>query len=224
MGLENSGSSTPPGDGAPPPERDGVGNEDDSGPGSVTRLVNRLAAGELASQDAVFPVVYDELRRIAAGKLRPGAPGERNGQLRPTELVHEAFVKLFGHRPGAWENRAHFYGSAARAMQQVLIDAARSGKPRGGRVESLADPDGIGGEPAAEDESSAVDVLTLSGALQDLEKLDPGLAELARLRLFAGLSVDAAAEALECSARTARRDWSVAKAWLMRRMRDRAGG
>jgi RNA polymerase sigma factor (TIGR02999 family) len=182
----------------------------------LTQLLNAWSLGDLSARERLFPLVYDQLRRMAAQKLR----AERLGHtLQPTALVHEAFLRLADNRM-AWKDRRHFYAVAAEAMRRVLIDHARAKR----RLKR-----GAGVEPLALDETIALSfslndqVIELSHALDDLRLLDARQAEVVDLRFFAGLSVEEAALALAVSPATIKREWSVARAWLHHRMRSGNG-
>jgi len=176
-------------------------------------LVERASRGERPALEALMPMVYDELRRLAAHYLR----GERPGQtLQPTALVHEAYLRLLKDRPDRWQNRAHFSAIAAHAMRQILIDRARArdalkrggGQPRVTFDESLPvqAPDG------------SVDLLALDGALERLAALDPAQARIVELRFFGGLTIEETAEAMGSSPATVKRHWALARAWLLKEM------
>ncbi|MEK6702597.1 MAG: ECF-type sigma factor [Planctomycetota bacterium] len=196
--------------------------------GAITRLVNKLGAGELLSHDDLFPVVYAELRGMAQHRLQ-----RESGAVPATELVHQVYVKLFGGLNGnaksvRWECRAHFFGAAARAMEQLLIDSARRRRTRRELKDAPAqsgdasgfDLDALTGELQGGDMTGKVDVLTLAEALRELAAQDAALAELVRLRVYLGQPIDVVATTLNISARTVSRDWALARAWLLRRMRD----
>lgn len=160
-----------------------------------------------------MPVVYAELRRLAAHYLR----GERPGQtLQPTALVHEAYLRLRKDRPDRWQNRAHFCAIAAHAMRQILIERARArgalkrggGQPRVTFDESL---------PAAAPDA-AIDLVALDAALDRLAALDAAQARIVELRFFGGLSIEETADALEISPATVKRHWAVARAWLLKEL------
>ncbi len=173
----------------------------------VTQLLQRLRAGDAAARERLFPLVYEELRRVARRALRR----ERvDHTLRPTELVHEAFLKL-GSADGPWQDRAHFLGVAARAMRQILVDHARrrlAGKRGGGVVATtLEDVRADSGLPPE-------DLLALDAALDRLERQDPRLRALVEYRFFGGLTDKEISELLEISERTVNRDWARARAWL----------
>lgn len=184
-----------------------------SSPGTVTRAVNALAAGQApTTSEPHVERIYNELKSLAASRLRrdPGAP------LQPTELVHEAVLKLFREGQKPWESRAHFFGSAARAMQQLLIDEARR---RPLHPEPLGDRAGM--VPGA---LRARDPGALTRAIDELHAHDARLAEIVRLRVFAGLSAQQTAELLDISPRTLSRHWSFACAWLVRHLSDAESG
>jgi RNA polymerase sigma factor (TIGR02999 family) len=174
----------------------------------VTGLLDDWSRGDRRALDALLPVVYAELRRIAARQLRH----ERDGHtLQPTALVNEAYLRLVEQRRVNWESRAHFFGVAAQVMRRVLVDHAR----RQGAKKRNAGAQRVPLEEAVE--TAAVDqipVLLLDHALGRLEKLDPGLARMVELRAFGGLTIDEAAHVLNMSPTTAKRDWRTAKAWL----------
>jgi RNA polymerase sigma factor (TIGR02999 family) len=172
-------------------------------------LVDRATKGDRPALETLMPLVYGELRRLAAHYLR----GERPGQtLQPTALVHEAYLKLLKDRPERWQNRAHFCAIAAHAMRQILIERARArdalkrggGQPRVTFDESL---------PAASAEQP-IDVIALDAALDRLAELDPEQARIVELRFFGGLSIEEAAEAMGISPATLKRHWALARAWL----------
>ena len=166
--------------------------------------------------DELLPLVYDELRRLAAARL---ARESRDYTLQPTALVHEAWIRLGADHQPAWQNRAHFFAAAAEAMRRILIDAARRRHAvrHGGGLERV-DADDAAQEivaPAQDDE-----LLAVHEALDRLAAEDPRKAELVKLRYFAGLTLEEAAEALDVSVPTAKRDWAYARAWLFADIRD----
>jgi RNA polymerase sigma factor (TIGR02999 family) len=162
--------------------------------------------------DALLPLVYQELRRLAASYLRREKPGQT---LQPTALVHEAYMRLMKDRPDRWQNRAHFCAIAAHSMRQILIERARArgAAKRGGARPRVTLEEGL---VAGEDRS--IDLLALDEALQRLAQLDPEQARLVELRFFGGLTVEETAEAMHISPATVKRHWTVAKAWLSREL------
>jgi RNA polymerase sigma factor (TIGR02999 family) len=184
-------------------------NQGQTGSSEVTRLLGAIASGQAVS-DQLFPLVYDELRRLAASRLAKDAPGQT---LQPTALVHEAYLRLVGG-DGAevkWQNHAHFFGAAALAMKRILIERARRRALAREAREYVTELDS-GEDP------EAVDLIALDEALTRLGAQDERLAELVNLRFFAGLTVEQTAEVMGASSRTVKRDWSFARAWLHREL------
>lgn len=182
-------------------------------PGEVTALLIAWRGGDAAALERLMPLVYAELRRLAAQRLR----GERNAPtLQPTVLVHEAFLRLVDRR-SPWQNRAHFFAVAARTMRRVAVDHARSRlrQKRGGGALRV---DLTGVAEAAAVEPPSVDVLALDEALDRLEARDPQQARVVELRFFTGLSEEETAEALGISRSTVQRDWHFARLWLLREL------
>jgi RNA polymerase sigma factor (TIGR02999 family) len=171
-------------------------------------LLADWSRGDRRAFEALLPMVYAELRRIAARQLRR----ERDGHtLQPTALVHEAYLRLVAQHSVDWHGRAHFYGVAAQVMRRILVDHARrqAATKRGNGAQRVSI------EEAAETAAvTQIPVLRLDHALGRLEKLDPGLARIVELRAFGGLTIDEAAHVLNVSPTTAKRDWRTAKAWL----------
>ena len=181
-------------------------------PGEVTALLRAWSEGDPGASNKLLPLVYRELRRLAAAQMRR----ERSDHtLQPTALVHEAYLKLV-HQHLAWKDRGHFFGVAARAMREVLVDYARrkGAKKRAGAV---AVPIGTA-EPAVAPRS--FDLLALDQALHRLAGLDERQARLVELRVFAGLTTDETAKVMDCSAATVSRDFRHAEAWLRREIRN----
>jgi RNA polymerase sigma factor (TIGR02999 family) len=175
----------------------------------VTRLIDAAAAGDPTAAAELLPLVYDELRRLAAARMAAEKPGQT---LQATALVHEAYVRLVGSAdPPKWNGRGHFFAAAAEAMRRILINRARDGQrlKRGGGRTRL-DLDGL----AAVDDASDDDLLALDEALERLARESPSGAELVKLRFFSGLTQREAAAALGLPRRTADRHWAYAKAWL----------
>jgi RNA polymerase sigma factor (TIGR02999 family) len=178
-------------------------------PGPVTRLVEAAARGEAGAAEELLPLVYDELRRLAAARLAREAPGQT---LQPTALVHEAYLRLIGPGDGKpWDDRGHFFAAAAEAMRRILVDAAR----RKSRTKHGGDLRRVDGDQVDQAIAPPVtDLLALDEALEKLAATDRVSADLVKLRYFAGLSLAAAAAALGLPARTAGRRWAYARAWL----------
>jgi len=176
----------------------------------LTALLRAHAAGEADALERLLPRVYDELRRIARGRLRHERPDHT---LAPTELVHEAFLKLMPLDRVDWQNRLHFFAIASRAMRNVLIDHAvrRGTAKRGGDRKPVPLED----VPPVE-ERTVEHLLALSGALERLGRLNERQAQVVECRFFGGLSLDETAQALGISPATVSRDWTVARAWLRR--------
>jgi RNA polymerase sigma factor (TIGR02999 family) len=185
----------------------------------VTRILDAIEGGDPHAAGRLLPLVYDELRLLAAQKLAREAPGQT---LQATALVHEAFLRLVGVEGAArWENRRHFFGAAAEAMRRILIENARrrkAAKHGGGRARVPLDAADLATE-ADPDE-----LLDLDDALAALAAEDPDAAALVRLRLFAGLSVEGAAEVLGISRAGAYQQWTYARAWLNARLRAEGPG
>ena len=164
--------------------------------------------------DALLPVVYEELRRLAAAYLRRERPGQT---LQPTALVHEAYLRLMKDRPGRWQNRAHFCAIAAHSMRQILIERARA---RGALKRGGAQPRVTLDESIVAGESRSIDLVALDSALERLEQLDAEQARLVELRFFGGLTIEETAEAMGISPATVKRHWTVARAWLARELAE----
>ena len=180
----------------------------------VTQLLKRWRQGSRDAESALMERVQGELRRLAAGYLRH----ERNGRtLQPTAVVNEAYIRLLPQRGVSWENRAHFFGIAAKMMRRVLVDHARR-KRAIKRDAGPGEPVSISGVPSPAREADPIDVLALNTALSDLAELDPRQAEVVEMRFFAGLTVEEIAEVLEISPATVKREWATAKLWLRRQM------
>ena len=182
--------------------------------GDVTRLLAALGSGDSAAFDQLFPLVYEELRRIAHRQLR----GERTGHtLGTTDLVHEAYFALVGINQIGWSGRAHFLAVAARAMRRILINyaTARNAQKRGGgaREQTTLDVDGLPAVMADEQ------ILALDDALKRLEVRNDRYGRVVECRFFAGMSIEETAEALRISPATVKRDWLLARAWLQRELR-----
>ena len=180
----------------------------------VVALLSEIQAGDSNAAAALLPLVYDELRQLAAARLAQEKPGQT---IQPTALVHEAYLRLVGStRPDGWDGRGHFFAAAAEAMRRILVEAARrKGRlKRGGGMTRLT-PDEME-LPAPELHE---DVLALDEALDRLASADRQAAELVRLRYFAGLALPEVARAMAISPRTADRLWAYARAWLHQELR-----
>jgi len=187
---------------SPPRQR-----EPDIPPDGVTGMLLAWRAGEPGALDALLPVVYAELHRQAQRALRREAPGHT---LQPTALVNEAYLRLVDQSRVSWQNRAQFFGVAARCMRRILVAAKRGGP--GVRVEP-------GDADAAIDEPASL-VAAVHEALERLAVLDPEQARLVELRYFGGLTIEETAEVLGISPATVKREWVVARAWLRRELSD----
>jgi RNA polymerase sigma factor (TIGR02999 family) len=179
----------------------------------VTRLLSDLAEGDPQAAGRLLPLVYDELRKLAAARMADEAPGNT---LNPTALVHEAYLRLVGPDDAArWDSRGHFFAAAAEAMRRILVEAARrKRRTRHGGGRQRIDLEAA--QPAAPD--PRLDLLALDAALTKLAAEDPQAAKLVELRHFTGLSVAEAAQSLGISPRTADRIWAFARAWLHREL------
>jgi RNA polymerase sigma factor (TIGR02999 family) len=184
------------------------------GQSDVTKLLNAARAGARDAEAEVFDLLYRELKRLAASYLRKERPEHT---LQPTALVHEAYLRLLREQM-PWANRGHFFGLAARAMRQILVEHARKidTETRGRGYQKLS-LDELFVEPAAR----TPPLLEVDEALTRLAALDPRQARIVELRVFAGLSIEETAEALGLGPRTINRDWKIAKAWLRRELRHR---
>jgi RNA polymerase sigma factor (TIGR02999 family) len=181
----------------------------------VTLLLARWRDGSAEAEAQLMERVQGELRRVAAAYLRREPPG---GTLQPTAVVNEAYLRLIPQRKVSWENRAHFFGIAARMMRRVLVDHARK-KRAAKRAAGAGDPVSVSAVAAPSNEADIVDVLALHDALAGLANLDHRQAQIVELRYFAGLTVEEVAEILDISPATVKREWATAKMWLRRRMR-----
>ena len=173
---------------------------------NVTKMLIAWGQGDEAARDALIPLVYDQLRRIARNRLR----GERAGHtLQTSELINEAYLKLV-EQSVSWQSRAHFFGIAARLMRQVLVDYARARQrlKRGGDRQQIS-------LTAVEDAQEQVaDLLTLNGALETLAKVDLQRSQIVELRFFGGLTIEETAQVMSISTPTVERGWRAARAWL----------
>jgi RNA polymerase sigma-70 factor (ECF subfamily) len=178
----------------------------------VSRLLTEWANGNQQALDDLTPLVYRELRQLAAGYLRKERPDHT---LQPTALVHEAYLRLVDQKNPSWEGRSHFFGVAARLMRQILVDHARRRQAgrRAGRKVSLE-------EAVSFQPERSRDLVALDSGLKALEGLDPRKCKAVELRYFGGLSMDEIAQTLEVSAVTVRRDLRMAEAWLLQEMQS----
>jgi RNA polymerase sigma factor (TIGR02999 family) len=176
----------------------------------VTRILEAIQAGESKAAEELLPLVYDELRRLAAHKMAHEAPGQT---LQPTALVHEAWLRLSHQSRSAWKNREHFYAIAAEVMRRILVDRARRRRSRkhGGDLERV-DLDAVDLPFVGSDDL----VLQVHEALERLTAEDPEKAEVVKLRFFVGLEHAEIATLLDVSEKTVQRHWTFAKAWLAR--------
>ncbi|MBX7174090.1 MAG: sigma-70 family RNA polymerase sigma factor [Pyrinomonadaceae bacterium] len=181
---------------------------------NVTVLLEKINNGDDSAPEKLLPVVYDELRKLAAGYLKNERPGHT---LQATALVHEAYIRLVDWERVSWQNRAHFFAVAAQVMRNILVDHARRKRSEihGGNLQKLALDEAI-----SFSQSQEVDLVDLDDALQDLEKLDERQAKIVELRFFAGLTIEETAHAIGVSTMTISREWNFAKAWLYRRLNN----
>jgi RNA polymerase sigma factor (TIGR02999 family) len=179
----------------------------------VTQILGKIESGNPQAAEQLLPLVYEELRKLAAAKMAQEKPGQT---LQATALVHEAYIRLVDQAvPQRWESRRHFFAAAAEAMRRILVDRARhKNSLRAGREFERVELSEI--EPAYEEPQ--VDLIALNAALEKLELCHPRKAELVKLRFFAGLTKHQAAEALGVNASTADLDWAYAKCWLRAEM------
>ena len=175
----------------------------------VTRILTAIDQGDAQAAEQLLPLVYDELRRLAAQKLSNEKPGQT---LQATALVHEAYVRLVGSEDQRWDGRGHFFASAAEAMRRILVENARRKRQAkyGGGPTHKVPLDHV--QPTVLERGE--DLLDLDEAIRRLEEVDRKKAELVKLRYFAGLTIPQAAAALSVSVTTANRYWSYARAWL----------
>ena len=182
-------------------------------PENVTQLLVKWGDGDHKALDALMPLVYSELRRLAANYLRRE---RQNHTLQPTALVNEAYLKLVDQRSPHWQNRAQFYGVAAQLMRRILVDHARhhQAAKRGGSDQqrlSITSAGDLGEKPD-------FDLLALHEALEELKAFDPQQERIVELRFFGGLSIEETAEVMSIGHATVERDWKMARAWLRRKL------
>jgi RNA polymerase sigma factor (TIGR02999 family) len=184
--------------------------------GDITLILQRVQRGEESSADRLLPIVYEELRRLAAARMANEPAGHT---LQPTALVHEAWLRLGGDAQPDWQNRAQFFSAAAEAMRRILIDNARrrfAQRRRGHHVHVDIDIDAVASAPNADDSR----ILAVSEAIERFAAAAPEKAELVKLRYFVGLTHEEAAQALGIAEPTARRWWAFARAWLLKELRS----
>jgi RNA polymerase sigma factor (TIGR02999 family) len=182
----------------------------------VTQILSQIQAGDPSAAEQLLPLVYEELRKLAAAKLAQEKPGQT---LQATALVHEAYLRLVGDgNVPRWDNHRHFFGAAAEAMRRILVESARRRQSlkRGGDRQRIDLDEGL---PIAQP-PRADDLLALDEALTRLAELDPVRAELVKLRFFGGLSIPEASATLGVSRATAERHWTFAKTWLYCELRS----
>jgi RNA polymerase sigma factor (TIGR02999 family) len=182
----------------------------------VTRILHAIERGDARATDELLPLVYEELRVLAARKLSHEPPGQT---LQATALVHEAYLRLVGERNQNWTGHAHFFRAAAEAMRRILIDRARrrNSDKRGGHRQRVELEEALAESHEA---GCPEDLIALDEALTKLTAEDPVKAEVVKLRYFAGLTVEQTAEVLGISATTAKLHWAYARAWLLREIGD----
>ncbi len=181
-------------------------------PGEITKLLDSWQRGDQAAREALIPLVYNELRRLARHRLWNQRPDHT---LQSAALVNEAYLRLVQHKPPEWQNRAHFYGVAAQMMRNILVDYARNrlAAKRGGEAERLTLKTDL--LPARQEE---VDLVALDEALNKLASLDQRQSRVIELRFFGGLSIEETAAVMGLSPATVKREWVTARAWLQREL------
>jgi RNA polymerase sigma factor (TIGR02999 family) len=188
----------------------------EASPSEASQLLAAYRAGDRGALDRLFPLVYGELKALAARRMRRE---RREHTLQTTALVHEAYLRIAGARGDGWSGRAHFFGAAAEAMRRILVERARArGRLKRGGDRRRLDLDrlDLAGEEGADD------VLAVDEAVSKLAREDPRAAEVVRLRFFAGLDVPEIAAVLGVAARTVKREWVFARAWLLRELGEDA--
>ena len=181
----------------------------------VTQILSKIEQGDSAAAAQLLPLVYGELRKLAAAKLAHEQPGQT---LQATALVHEAYLRLVGGGEAQqnWDSRGHFFGAAAEAMRRILVEQARRKRSlKGGGEHNRVEMSDV----AAEMTSDSTDLVELDSALKKFEEVHPRKAQLVKLRFFGGLTIDRAADALGVATSTADADWAFAKGWLKVEMR-----
>jgi RNA polymerase sigma factor (TIGR02999 family) len=180
----------------------------------VTRLLAEISGGNRQAESELIPLVYNELRRIAANLMRQERP---NHTLQPTAVVHEAYLRLIRQQAVSWQSKAHFLAVAATLMRRILLDYARARgrQKRGDKVPRLP----LEQEHLVFSENKSEELIALDRALSRLAEVDPRQSQVVELRYFGGLTVEETAAALGISPKTVKREWSVARAWLRREIR-----
>lgn len=190
----------------------------DASANAVTDLLVRWNEGDLASRDALMPLVYDELRRIA----RKNLSGQRSDHtLQATALVHEAYLRLVNRKAVNWQGRAHFFALSAQMMRQILVDHARmrnASKRGGGSITLVLD------EEVGFSKGNSLDLIELDNAMKRLAALDGRQCQIVELRFFGGLSIEEAARVVDISPATAKREWATARVWLHHAMESGVEG
>ena len=186
---------------------------------NVTRILNAIEQGDGKATEELLPLVYEELRLLAAQKLSHERPGHT---LQATALVHEAYIRLVGDEPTSWNTRGHFFAAAAEAMRRILVENARRKQrvKHGGGLERI---DLDAASPLESEERTADDLIALDEALAKFSKTDQLKANLVKLRYFAGLTIEQAAQALNISHATAERHWDYARTWLFTEIKHKQG-
>jgi RNA polymerase sigma factor (TIGR02999 family) len=182
----------------------------------VTQIMSRIESGDPTAAEQLFPLVYDELRKLAAARIAQERPGQT---LQPTALVHEAYLRLTGgEKEAEWENRRHFFAAAAEAMRRILVERARRRATvrHGGELRRLELSDDM-----IIDDQRTAKLLALDEALAELERHDAQAAQVVKLRYFVGLSHQEAADAMNITRRVADRLWLVARAWLFKQLDEK---
>ncbi len=184
----------------------------------LTQILGKIREGDEDAAERLLPLIYNELRRLARGKMGKEKPGQT---LQATALVHEAYLRLVGDSSTQFENRAHFFAAAAEAMRRILIERARRRnrwKRGGGWQRQPLEGIELANDPSPE----PVDLIALDEALKELESYDSRMGQIVKLRYFAGLSVEETAKVLDINVRTVKRDWADAKIWLKAQMNPEA--
>jgi RNA polymerase sigma factor (TIGR02999 family) len=181
----------------------------------VTHILSAIAHGDARAAEQLLPLVYDELRKLAAQKLAQEKPGQT---LQATDLVHEAYLRLVGDQDPGWNGRGHFFAAAAEAMRRILVESSRRKK----RIKHGGGRNRIDWEAAASPvEDPSEDLIALDEALSKLAAEDPAKAELVKLRFFAGLTMPEIAQVMKISLATVERHWTYARTWLFAELKDR---